>query len=62
MIITNKKTILFIFIVIVLYLYWNLYTSATHEVAKIVEVSKNEMTVVNLSNRERTVKIPNRYF
>ena len=57
-ILKNKKSIAFIIIVMFLYWFWNSYTASTFELAKVIKVSENEITVVNLGNRVRTIKIP----
>ncbi len=39
-------------------MFWNSYSTSTIEAVTIQNVSKNEITVVNLSNRVRTVILP----
>lgn len=45
-------------IIVALFMFWNSYSSSTFEAVTIRNVSKNEITVVNLSNRVRTVLLP----
>lgn len=45
-------------LIVVLFMFWNSYSTSTIEAVTIQNVSKNEITVVNLSNRVRTVILP----
>lgn len=45
-------------IIVALFMFWNSYRSSTIEAVIIQKVSRNEITVVNLNNRERTIKLP----
>lgn len=38
--------------------FWNEYRSSTVEVVTIKSINEKEMTVMNLSNRERVVAVP----
>lgn len=51
------RSILFLLISIGLIWLWNSYRSSTFEAATLQSISKNEIKVVNLSGRERTIAV-----
>ncbi|QNK55151.1 hypothetical protein [Paenibacillus sp. PAMC21692] len=56
--IANKRSVIVLLIIVALFMFWNSFRSSTFEVVTIQIVSENEITVINLSNRARTIKIP----
>ncbi|OAB40371.1 hypothetical protein PBAT_24030 [Paenibacillus antarcticus] len=53
----NKRIIIFLLIIVVLFMFWNSFRSSTYEVVTVQKVSENEMTIINQSNRVRTIRI-----
>lgn len=53
-----QRLILVLIIIIGLFLFWDSYRSTTIEVVIVEKISKNEMSVINLSGRERTIVVP----
>lgn len=53
-----KRSVFILLILVVLFMFWNSFRSSTLEVVTIQRVSKNEITIKNLSDRVRTIKIP----
>lgn len=47
-----------ILVILVLFMFWNSYSASTMEAVTIQKVSKNNITVVNLNNRVRTIILP----
>jgi len=45
-------------VILVLFMFWNSYSASTMEAVTIQKVSKNNITVVNLNNRVRTIILP----
>jgi len=54
----NKRIIIFLLAAVVLFMLWNSFRSSTFEVITVQKVGEHEMTVINLSNRIRTINIP----
>lgn len=42
-------------VILVLFMFWNSYSASTMEAVTIQKVSENNITVVNLNNRVRTI-------
>ncbi|GIP18146.1 hypothetical protein J40TS1_37880 [Paenibacillus montaniterrae] len=53
-----QRLILVLIVIIGLFLFWDSYRSTTIEVVFVEKISKNEMSVINLSGRERTIVVP----
>lgn len=53
-----QRLILVLIVIIGLFLFWDSYRSTTIEVVIVEKISKNEMSVINLSGRERTIVVP----
>ncbi|MBP3965134.1 hypothetical protein [Paenibacillus lignilyticus] len=58
MILTIRKLIVLVAVVVLLIVCWNSYASSTYELATVKQVGEDEITVVNLGNRERTIAVP----
>ncbi|GAB6926306.1 hypothetical protein JCM10914A_02890 [Paenibacillus sp. JCM 10914] len=52
-----QRSILFLIITIGLIWFWNSYRSSTFEAVIIQSISKNEMSVTNLSGSQRTIAV-----
>ncbi|MNI30633.1 hypothetical protein D3C73_844860 [compost metagenome] len=53
----NNRIIISLLAVVGLFMLWNSFRSSTFEVIIVQKVSEHEMTVINLSNRVRTITI-----
>lgn len=53
-----QRLILVLIVIIGLFLFWDSYRSTTIEVVIVEKISKNKMSVINLSGRERTIVVP----
>ncbi len=52
-----RRIIFLFFMVVVLLIFWNSFRSSTYEVVTVQNVSENKITVINQSNRVRTIRI-----
>lgn len=53
-----KRAFLFSLIIIGLIWFWDSYRSSTIEAVIVQSISKNEISVINLGDRERTIAVP----
>ncbi|GGG53593.1 hypothetical protein [Paenibacillus radicis (ex Gao et al. 2016)] len=53
-----KRCVIVLLIIVALFMFWNSFRSSTMEVVIIQKVSKNEITIKNLGDRVRTIKVP----
>ncbi|MDQ0090335.1 hypothetical protein J2T12_003749 [Paenibacillus anaericanus] len=54
----RRRIFIYLLTVLVVLIFWNSYRSTTFELVTVQKISENEMTVINLSNRVRTITIP----
>ncbi|SFS75096.1 hypothetical protein SAMN05428962_2630 [Paenibacillus sp. BC26] len=58
MFLSIRKLIVLVALVVLFITCWNAYGSSTYELATVKQVGEDEITVVNLGNRERTITVP----